>query len=54
MSEYKFIEAVSADFLTGEVNSLAAKGYEVVTMTQSEDETAVHYLVCMKRAVPHD
>ena len=54
MSEYQFVAAVSEDVLTEKVNSVAAQGYEVVTMTQSEDENAVHYLVCMKRAVPHD
>lgn len=50
MSEYKFIEATCAIDLEERVNQMAAQGYQVIHMTQSEDEHAMHYLVCMKKA----
>lgn len=49
MKEYRFIEATSAKELDERVNAFA-----VAHMTQSEDDIAVHYLVCCARPVPHD
>ena len=54
MSEYRFIEEVNAKELEIRVNALAADGFVVKSVTQSEDHQAMHYLVCMERPVPHD
>ena len=54
MSEYRFIEEVNAKELEIRANALAADGFVVKSVTQSEDHQAMHYLVCMERPVPHE
>ena len=54
MSEYRFIEEADVEKLEVRVNALAADGFVVKSVTQSEDHLAMHYLVCMERMASHD
>ncbi len=51
MKEYVFLSRNDCDDMARDVNALAAQGYIVRHMTQSQDDHAIYYTVCLEREV---